>query len=283
MSSNRDWDVFISHAHEDKDTVVRPLAHRLISRGLRVWIDEHTLMLGDSLRTKIDEGLAHSRYGIVILSPSFFAKHWPQRELDGLIAREGTDSKVVLPVWHDVTQDYVRARSPLLAGRVAAHTERGIEYVAQEILRVVRHSSLPSNPTAALRPSVPTFQRPPLTLMHLALGVLGTVGVGLIGVDDSILGGGFHPFRVVEWIALTQAIWVGLLTGHLTNQSWRLGVLVVISLLAGFSYGLAWTKHQGDFSWSAFLVAGVFGAIFGGGTFFAGRWLFYLGRRGDAS
>jgi len=79
--------VFICHASEDKEEVARPLAQELRSRDFRVWIDEAEILIGDSLRRKIDEGLASSRFGIVILSPSFFAKEWPQLELDGLAQR----------------------------------------------------------------------------------------------------------------------------------------------------------------------------------------------------
>ena len=69
---------------EDKDAVARPLARELQNRGVRVWIDEGEILLGDSLRRKIDEGLASSRFGLVVLSPSFFDKRWTQWELDGL-------------------------------------------------------------------------------------------------------------------------------------------------------------------------------------------------------
>jgi hypothetical protein len=55
------WDVFISHATEDKDEVARPLAQALHNAGLRVWLDENELQLGDSLRAKIDHGLANAR------------------------------------------------------------------------------------------------------------------------------------------------------------------------------------------------------------------------------
>ncbi|TEU12597.1 MAG: toll/interleukin-1 receptor domain-containing protein, partial [Anaerolineales bacterium] len=98
-----DWDVFISHTWEDKEDIARPLAEALRQKGLRVWYDEFTLTLGDSLRRSIDHGLAQSRYGVVILSPNFFTKEWSQKELDGLAAREVSGEKVILPVWHNVT------------------------------------------------------------------------------------------------------------------------------------------------------------------------------------
>jgi TIR domain len=78
------WDVFISHASEDKELVARPLAQLLTGSGLHVWLDENELRLGDSLRIKLDQGLAASQFGVVVLSRAFFAKDWPQRELDGL-------------------------------------------------------------------------------------------------------------------------------------------------------------------------------------------------------
>jgi TIR domain len=119
------WDVFISHASEDKDAFVRPLANALVASGLTVWYDEFTLRVGDSLRQKIDQGLAASRYGVVILSLNFFAKEWPQQELDGLYAREVAGVKVILPVWHNITADEVRQYSPLLAGKLAATGDVG--------------------------------------------------------------------------------------------------------------------------------------------------------------
>jgi hypothetical protein len=91
----------VSHASEDKDAVAEPLVEALVAADLRVWYDRIELRLGDSLREKIDDGLAHSRFGIVILSPSFFAKHWPKQELNGLAQREVNGEKVILPVWYN--------------------------------------------------------------------------------------------------------------------------------------------------------------------------------------
>jgi hypothetical protein len=91
------------------------------------------LKVGDSLRRKIDEGLAHSRYGVVVLSKHFFSKEWPQNELDGLMSREIAGTKVILPIWHNITADEVRKNSPILAGRVAAKSEHGIEKVIAEV------------------------------------------------------------------------------------------------------------------------------------------------------
>ncbi|MFG1655855.1 DUF1883 domain-containing protein [Micromonospora chersina] len=132
------WDVFISHAHEDKEAVARPLAAALRERGVTVWLDETELRIGDSLRRKIDEGLANSSFGVVIFSRSFFAKGWPQYELDGLVTRSNSGEQAILPIWHEITKDEVMAQSPSLAGSVARSTAQfTISEIAAEIAEVV--------------------------------------------------------------------------------------------------------------------------------------------------
>jgi hypothetical protein len=135
-----EWDVFISHASEDKVEVARPLANVLSTKGMKVWLDEAELYVGDSLRAKIDEGLAQSQFGIVILSPSFFSKHWPQAELDGLAAREAHGEKRILPVWHKLSFDEVCKHSPLLAGKLAAQTKDVIRVVADQIVKAAHRT-----------------------------------------------------------------------------------------------------------------------------------------------
>lgn len=132
--------MFISHASEDKDEVVRPLAKALSDRRLEVWYDEFTLRMGDSLRRKIDSGIAGSRFGIVVLSLPFLAKGWAQYELDGLVTMSVSGKQVLLPLWHGVSKDQVVAHSPSLADKVALRTaDYTIDEIAEKISSVVRH------------------------------------------------------------------------------------------------------------------------------------------------
>ena len=117
-----DYDVFISHASEDKAAFVKPLAEDLARLGVHVWYDEFALKLGDSLSRSIDKGLALSKFGIVVLSKAFLSKPWPEYELRGLVTREIGKDKVILPVWHNVTRDDIMAFSPPLADKLALNT-----------------------------------------------------------------------------------------------------------------------------------------------------------------
>ncbi|WP_173972806.1 toll/interleukin-1 receptor domain-containing protein, partial [Flavobacterium bizetiae] len=118
----KQYDFFISHASEDKDDIVRSLADTLKENGFEVWYDEFELKIGDSLRKKIDSGLINSRFGIVIISPSFVKKNWTEYELNGMVAREMNGHKVILPIWHKISKDEVLKFSPSLADKMALNT-----------------------------------------------------------------------------------------------------------------------------------------------------------------
>jgi hypothetical protein len=138
------FDVFICHASEDKEEFVRPLAKHLQDQNVRVWYDEFSLKIGDSIRRSIDKGLSQSRFGIVVISPSFLKKQWTQYELDGLVEREiynrGT---VILPVWFNVNYSEVITYSPSLANKKAAIASDGLTKVAKEILDVIHPQGSP--------------------------------------------------------------------------------------------------------------------------------------------
>lgn len=151
--------LFISHASEDKDDFVRPLA-KALSVNFDVWYDELKLRVGCSLLEEINKGLTDSDYGVVVLSNHFFAKNWPQQELNGLFALEEKDKKVILPVWKGVSKEDVMGYSPILADRVAAKAEDGVPKVVDDIKKAVaffergRAVENPSRGLSKLRSSI---------------------------------------------------------------------------------------------------------------------------------
>lgn len=137
--NNKKYDVFISHASEDKDAIVRSLAEALRERKLSVWYDEFELRIGDSLRRKIDMGLANSRFGLVVLSPSFISKGWTNYELDGIVTKTVSGEQVLLPIWHNITKQEVVNFSPSLADKLARSTAtHTVEEIAQEISDLIK-------------------------------------------------------------------------------------------------------------------------------------------------
>jgi hypothetical protein len=129
--------LFLSHASEDKDDFVRPLRDKLVQTGFDVWYDEDSLIVGQSLLRQISKGLKSAEFGVVVLSPHFFSKKWPQEELDGLFALETADRKIIIPIWHNVTENEAKQYSAILAARVGSISNKGLDQVVADIKRAV--------------------------------------------------------------------------------------------------------------------------------------------------
>ena len=118
--------VFICYASEDRQEIARPIALALRRRGLKIWYDEFSLKIGDSLQETISKGLAECEFGIVILSHNFFQirKVWTKKELGGLYAKEeSTGRKAILPIWHNITKAELARYNPPLADIAALTSE----------------------------------------------------------------------------------------------------------------------------------------------------------------
>lgn len=105
-----------------------------------MWLDETQMRIGHSLRRKIDAGIRSRRFGVVILSEAFFRKDWTNHELDGLVTRTVAGEQSLLPIWHDLSAEQVRAFSPSLADKVAMSTDEfSIDDISEQIAEVVNN------------------------------------------------------------------------------------------------------------------------------------------------
>lgn len=122
--ASEEYDVFISHAWEDKEAFVDEFVAELEAIGIKPWYDRQRIKWGDSMRQRIDEGLRHSKFGIVVISPDYIAdgKYWTKTELDGLFQLESVNGKTILPIWHNITKKEVINYSSIVAGRLAMTT-----------------------------------------------------------------------------------------------------------------------------------------------------------------
>ena len=127
-----EYDVFISHAWEDKDDFVDELVDEMRKAGITVWYDTTKISWGDSMRQRIDEGLRRSKFGVVVLSPNYIAegKYWTKAELNGLFQLESINGKTLLPIWYNLNKQDVINFSPIIADKKAMTTA---SMTAQEI------------------------------------------------------------------------------------------------------------------------------------------------------
>lgn len=136
-----EYDFFISHATEDKKEIAEPLALELSKRGAKVWLDKFEMTVGDSLRSSIDYGIAHSKHGVIIVSKDYMRKFWTEKEMNAFYVKLSLDnknSKILLPIWHHVTKQEVARFSPMLADLLALSTEDyTISALADKLIHVL--------------------------------------------------------------------------------------------------------------------------------------------------
>ena len=147
-----EYDAFISHAVEDKIPIANELCARLERAGLKIWYSGKELGVGDSIEKTIERGLNRSRYGIVILSPTYLAKNWTIREFYTLLAKEIEEHKVILPVLYNIGVDDLRKKDLLMADRFAVHADRGLDFVADKLVGEIQKQK-------AVKPKVAWFSR----------------------------------------------------------------------------------------------------------------------------
>lgn len=118
-----EFDVFLSHAAEDKESFCDDFSDILKEKyGFEVWYDSISIKWGDSIRAEIDKGLKKSKFGVVILSRNYIKKYWTNYELEALFQIESNGGKIILPIWHDITKKEIQDFSPALAGKLAMNT-----------------------------------------------------------------------------------------------------------------------------------------------------------------
>ena len=130
-------DVFLCHAWDDRKDAAKELHDLLESKGVSVWFSEKDVLLGSSLLREIDKGLAKSRVGIVLVTPSFLKRVKGEgiadKELSALLARD-----LLVPIVHNTTFEDLREVSPLLGSRSGLSTlEESMADVAAKLAELV--------------------------------------------------------------------------------------------------------------------------------------------------
>ncbi|KAA5535119.1 toll/interleukin-1 receptor domain-containing protein [Taibaiella lutea] len=135
-------DVFLCHAWDDRKDAAKELHDLLESKGVSVWFSEKDVLLGSSLLREIDKGLAKSRVGIVLVTPSFLKRIKGEgiadKELSALLARD-----LLVPIVHNTTYDDLREVSPLLGSRSGLSTgEESMTEIAEKLAELVTPESI---------------------------------------------------------------------------------------------------------------------------------------------
>ncbi len=129
--SDKEYDVFISHARKDKLDYVDSLYLSIRRLGVRIFYDTEVISWGDNWKKVILEGTEKSEFAIIVISENFFDREWTERELDEFLKRQNASGqKIVLPLLYGVSIDTFIEKYPSLEEIQVISTER---YTKEEI------------------------------------------------------------------------------------------------------------------------------------------------------
>lgn len=142
VSSEDAYDVFVSHASEDKETFVDALVEELLRRGVKVWYDRKEITWGRSIRQSIDTGLRRSKFAIVVLSEFYIEKYWTQKEFNALFSLGSKLGDFILPIWHNITPEKAQEFSPMLSDALALKSsEHTIKSIADMFVEKLNYDN----------------------------------------------------------------------------------------------------------------------------------------------
>ena len=138
--------VFISYTSGNID-LARRVAEVLQAKGVEVWWDKWCIYPGDSLRQKIDEGIAGCTHFLVLLTPESIEKPWVNQEMDAGLVRKLNDRCKFLPVRYGLPAS---ALPPLLSGMLSPEitADEDIAQLINDIWGVGRKPPRGECPTA---------------------------------------------------------------------------------------------------------------------------------------
>lgn len=142
---------------------------RSVQAGISCWYDEAEIRWGDSIVQKVNEGLNTSRYVVVVFSPAFVQKNWPQRELNAVLNQEASTGEVkVLPllVGSEEEKMQILKQFPLLNDKRYLPWDGDLRSIVNALLSRLRPEDISASgqpkaaaPTLGLRVPLPKIKK----------------------------------------------------------------------------------------------------------------------------
>lgn len=111
-----EYDVFISHANQDKEDLIEELYHSLDMLGIKIFYDKESLEWGDNWKERILNGVKKAEFAIIVISENFFDREWTEKELSEFLNRQNRNGqKLILPIVHNISMKQLQDKYPNVA------------------------------------------------------------------------------------------------------------------------------------------------------------------------
>lgn len=138
-----DFDVFISHASEDKETIARPIFEACAKLKIKAFLDEAHIGWGEDFTKKINTALGAARTVLCVISQTAVTKEWPLAEINTALSMDVIGQKKVVPL---IVGQPDLSKLPLLKARDHMPWRGDADVVAQALVKIVRPPKPPPTP-----------------------------------------------------------------------------------------------------------------------------------------
>lgn len=130
--------VFVSHNSKDKSRATA-LVHALRAYDIELWIDHEQIKPGDSILTKISDGLSRSDFLLFLISKNSVNSPWCRPEYEAVLTQEfQTGEKVVIPIKLDDSELPILLASKRRVTLTTTIDKASVHELAETILEGIR-------------------------------------------------------------------------------------------------------------------------------------------------
>ncbi|HFH3420005.1 TIR domain-containing anti-phage reverse transcriptase [Pseudomonas aeruginosa] len=127
------YDVFLCHASEDKEEIVKPLYDELEKLGVHAFYDAKEISWGDSLVGTINKALLKSKFVIAVMTDNSVGKAWPQQEINSVLNGDiSGGTKRLLPLIYG-DKDSILNNNFLMSDKLYVEWKGNPEEIAQKV------------------------------------------------------------------------------------------------------------------------------------------------------
>lgn len=137
------FDFFVSYKQRDTKPFVKELSEALGIDEAEVWVDQAEMRPGDSILSRIEEGIRSSVDAIVVLSENYFSG-WSEQERCNLYSLMISKKVRIIPLWYKLELDDIERLAPMFAGIMGIQVANGSKTEARQVSKEILQRYDPS-------------------------------------------------------------------------------------------------------------------------------------------
>ncbi|XP_039169423.1 TMV resistance protein N [Eucalyptus grandis] len=123
--SGYDYEVFLSFRGPDTRNDITDYLHTsMIDAGIRAYIDDEELRIGEEIRGQLLQAIEQSKISIPIFSKGYADSTWCLRELVKMVESKNTRTHKIMPIFYNVAPSEVKYQTDHYGNAIVSHANK---------------------------------------------------------------------------------------------------------------------------------------------------------------